>query len=626
MENLNALKQIIQYWLRFFVAMMLSFAIFRLGFLLFYFNQTFKSHPGESFLAFWYALRLDASAVAHCLPVTLLFIAFTMGKKQALSVNLLRIWFIFLYILFALMSAGDILVQDEWGAKLHYTAIKHLQHPTEAARTGTGLQFLIFFGAFAFYLLFLIPFNKWVHTPFKHIQITDKKPYASVALTSVLLCGICFVLARGGFQPIAINVSQSYFTNHQIINNAAVNTPWSVVQSVVEGVNTMNGNPYVFHKSEDLEKLAEPLFAGNEPQKGNFINKEKPNIVLVILESWSDNAVYYEEDGVNPTPNFRNMIDEGWYWSNAYTVGWKSDFGVPGILSAWPCHDLGSICSHPSKCRALPGIAKSLKTKGYSTEFIYGGQLVYGNIKSYVYQTGYDNVIESENFPSSIHNGRLGVQDDEIFQYAIQEMNEEKSAPFFKVVYTLSSHPPFDHPNNTEQFKGKEAAYLNSLVYSDMSIKHFIEEAKKQPWFNNTLFIFSADHGRAVPGFDVGYEPEFFRIPILFWGPALDSNYVGKKYEAISSQTDITPTLLQELNIVTDDYPFGRNIFHPKKENKAFITFCGGFFVVSDKGTYGYDLRAKVAKDYPMIPEEKQQLRTEGEAYLQFIMEEFLRR
>lgn len=626
METENPIKNIVLYWLRFFLAMMVSFALFRLVFMLFYFKQTFQSHPGESFWAFWYALRLDASAAAHCLPITLLIIPFAWGKKKNVAISILRIWFVFLYILFAMMAAGDILVQGEWGSKLHYTAIEHLQHPSEAARTGTGEHFIIFFGTLIFLSIFIVPLTNWIHNPFKKISEPTHKPYYLLSITSLVVAGICFVVARGGFQAIAINVSQSYYSPHQILNNAAVNTPWSVLQSVVEGVNTMNGNPYVFHKSEDLQTLAKPLFDGNAPYQGNFLRTNKPNIVLVVLESWSANAMHYEENGKSPTPYFKQMMDEGWYWSNAYTVGWKSDFGVPGILSAWPCHDLGSICSHPSKCRALPGIAKSLKEKGYSTEFIYGGQLVYGNIKSYVYQTGYDHVIESENLPLSLPTGRLGVHDDELFQYAISKMNAEKSAPFFKVVYTLSSHPPFDHPNNKHTFNGAEEFYLNSLEYSDMSVKHFIDEAKKQPWFANTLFIFSADHGRAVPGFDIGYEPDFFRIPILFWGPALDTSFAGKKYTHISSQTDIVPTLLQELDVKTEEYPFGRNVFHPEKQHKAFVMFCGGFFVVSDVGTYGYDLRAKMAKDYPMDPIEKQKLATEGEAYLQFIMEEYLRR
>jgi phosphoglycerol transferase MdoB-like AlkP superfamily enzyme len=605
---------------------MLAFALFRLTFLLLYLNQTFLQYPGESFASFIYALRLDASAVAYCIPVTLLVVPFTLGKYKSVAIHILQSWFIFLYIVFALMAAGDILVQDEWGSKLHYTAIKHLEHPTEAARTGTGWHFLVFFGSSIFFLLFVIPFNKWIHKPFSAKKAVDKKAGISLAISSVLMLGTCFVVGRGGFQAIAINVSQSYFSQHQILNNAAVNTPWSVVQSIVEGINTSGGNPYSFHKNEDLKKIAQPLLAGNQPQKGGFLNTDKPNIVLFILESWSDNAIFYEENGRNPTPYFKQLISEGWYWSNTYTVGWKSDFGVPGILSAWPCHELGSICSHPSKCAGLPGIAQSLKSKNYSTEFIYGGQLIYGNLKSYVYQTGYDQVVESDNLPNHLNTGRLGVQDDELLQYTISEINAEKTFPFFKAVYTLSSHPPFDHPNNKNIFKGNESEYLNSLVYSDDAIKHFIEKAKAQPWFNNTIFIFTADHGRAVPGHDIGWEPDFFRIPVLFWGPALDSNFIGKKYEPIASQTDITPTLLQELNINTDDYPFGRNIFHPDKQDKAFITFCGGFIVVGDKGNYGYDIHAALSKDYLLPEKEKDTLKNSGEAYLQYLMEEFLKR
>lgn|GEM_PF-5906066 len=620
------MKSILTYWLRLFIVLMLAFALFRLTFLLLYFNETFQQHPSESFASFIYALRLDASAVAYCIPLTALVIPFTLGRYKPIAVYTLRSWFIFLYVVFALMAAGDILVQDEWGSKLHYAAIKHLEHPTEAARTGTGWHFLVFFGSFLLFLLFVIPFNKWVHKPFRDKIDAGKTTNIYVVIASVLMLGICFVVGRGGFQAIAINVSQSYFSRHQILNNAAVNTPWSVMESIVAGISTSGGNPYTFHQKEDLKELAQPLLAGNGPQKGNFLRIDKPNIVLIILESWSDNAIFYDENGHSPTPYFKQLISEGWYWSNAYTVGWKSDLGVPGILSSWPCHELGSICSHPSKCADLPGIAKSLKSKKYSTEFIYGGQLIYGNLKSYVYQTGYDHVVESDNLPASLKKGRLGVQDDELFQYAISKMNGEKIFPFFKAVYTLSSHPPFDHPNNKNIFKGNESEYLNSLVYSDEAIKHFIEKVKLEPWFNNTLFVFTADHGRAVPGYDIGWEPDFFRIPVLFWGPALDSNFIGKKYGHITSQTDITPTLLQELNINTDDYPFGRNIFHPKKQHKAFVTFCGGFIVVSDKGNYGYDLRAALSKDYPLPEKEKDTLKNSGEAYLQYLMDEFLRR
>lgn len=604
---------------------MLLLALHRLTFLLFHFPDTFARDAGESGLSFWYALRLDAASTAYTLGIPILFGAWAAVAGRGFAVGVLRVWFWGVVSVFTLACAGDVVIYREWGAKVHFNALRHLVHPSELMNTGTGAHFLAFGSVVLLFTVWAIPADRWVHAPLKKMP-PEKPGYLGLAALCLLMGGLAFVMGRGGFGPIAINSSESYFTTRQILNDAAVNTPWNVAESVVENLETWHGNPYRFHPTEELPRLARPLLAGNAPHKGGFLNMERPNVVLVVLESWSGNAIHYEKEGQKPTPYFNRLMAEGWYWDQAYTVGWKSDFGVPGILSAWPCHENSSICMQPAKCAGLPGIARSLKTVGYNTHFLFGGQLIYGNIKSYVLQTRFDDVREGENLPDGLTQGRLGVHDEDLLQYLAQDLHHNPTAPFLQVAYTLSSHPPFDHPPYQAVFEGQDAEYLNSLRYSDHALERFVERVKQEPWFNQTLFVFVADHGRSVPGHEVSYEPDFFRIPVLFWGPALHTDFRGKMYTHVSSQTDVVPTLLQEMGITTADYPFGRNIFHPEKEHKAFVTFCGGFHVMSDEGVYGYDLRSKQSKPTTLPPRQEKALRSAGEAYLQYLMDVFLAR
>lgn len=613
------------YWGRYFLLFMGLFALHRLTFMLFYFPDTFGNRVHEALLAFWYALRLDAAVVAYgsLLPIVLGVCALWAWRR--VFVGVLRVWFWLLYLLFTLACAGDVIIYREWGAKVHYNALRHLAHPSELVNTGTGTHFMLFGGIVLGFGLLAIPADRWVHAPLKRVPAGKPGFWAPAAL-ALLVGGLAFVTGRGGFGAIAINSSQSYYSRVQILNDAAVNTPWSISESILENLKTLHGNPYTFHRTEELTRLAQPLLAGNAPHKGGFLDTARPNIVLVILESWSGNAIHYQKDGQVPTPYFHRLMREGWYWDQAYTVGWKSDFGVPGILSAWPCHENSSICMHPAKCRDLPGIARSLKTVGYATGFAFGGQLIYGNIKSYVMQTGFDDVREGDDLPGRLARGRLGVHDLELLQYVRQDLHHTFSPPFLQVAYTLSSHPPFDHEPYQAVFEGEDADYLNSLRYSDHALEVFMEEAKREPWYPNTLFVFVADHGRGVPGHQVTYDPDFFRIPVLFWGPALHADFCGKTYGHVCSQTDVVPTLLQEMGIGTQDYPFGRNIFHPQKQHAAFVTFCGGFHVPADEGIYGFDLRSKQAKANTLTPEQQERLKNAGEAYLQYLMDVFLAR
>lgn len=623
-DTYRPLRFIAAYWARYAMALLLLFALHRLTFLLFYFSQTFGADWQSSLASFWFALKLDIATLAYLFSVPLLVAVLLPGKARRFAVAVLRIWFGLLFVAFTLACAGDVVVYKEWGTKLHYNALLHLSHPSEVLHTGTGSHFT----AFAIVLLVLLPLafpaDRWVHAPLKKIQPSGAIVYLPLSVSILFMGALAFVAGRGGFDPIPINTSQSYFSTRQILNDAAVNSPWTITESILENQKTLHGNPYTFYGTEDLPRLAAPLLDGNAPQKGGLLQTARPNIILFVLESWSANAVSYTQNGQSPLPYFNTLISEGWYWDKAYSVGWKSDFGVPGVLSAWPCYEHSSVSMHPAKCGKLPGLARSLDRVGYTSDFLFGGQLIYGNLKSYVYQTGFGRVREQEHLPGGMAEGRLGVHDDDLLQYAAKELHGEKDRPFFSAVYTLSTHPPFDYPGNSHIFSGAEADYLNSLRYADDAIRHFIQTVSHEPWFNNTLFVFTADHGRSVPGCEGMHEPCFYRIPVLFWGPALQPGFRGKTYAHTCSQTDVVPTLLQEMNLPTDDYPFGRNVFHPQKQHLAYSTFCGGFHVNSDEGSCSYDLHRNRPKENGLDSLTEERLGTAGKAYLQYLMDCFL--
>lgn len=173
----------------------------------------------------------------------------------------------------------------------------------------------------------------------------------------------------------------------------------------------------------------------------------------------------------------------------------------------------------------------------------------------------------------------------------LAKINEQKE-PFIECAFTGSTRSPYDYPGHKNgTWEGEEKKFMNSVIYADQSLHEFMESTKKQDWYDNTLFVIVADHGHASPYVSNPSDSEFYRIPLLLYGPALKPEAKGMVVEKVGSQADIARTLLYQMKVdPKDDYPWSKDLLNPNVPEFALHTTTRGFGWVTPKGRFTFHL------------------------------------
>jgi phosphoglycerol transferase MdoB-like AlkP superfamily enzyme len=316
--------------------------------------------------------------------------------------------------------------------------------------------------------------------------------------------------------------------------------------------------------------------------------------VFVILESWSASVVGCMSDTKGITPNFDKLAVDGYLFQNIYATNTTSEIGNTSIFSGYPAIPEVAISLEPEKNRKLPAINQTLKKSGYTSHYLFSGDLKYGNIQGYLTQHQFDELADENNFPSDLTKGKLNYFDEDLYDLFLQKISKTKE-PFMHCAFTGSIHSPFDYPKRTgwQKWKGKEEAYMNSVFYADWAIGQFMEKAKKEKWYKNTIFIFVADHGHHSHTITSPNQSAFFRIPLLLVGEPLKKEFRGKSCNTIGSQSDIAATLLHQLRHPNSNFKFSKDLLSPNVKSFAFHATIRGYGFVSEKGSCLYNLDSK---------------------------------
>ena len=431
------------------------------------------------------------------------------------------------------------------------------------------------------------------------------------------------LLVRGGFQPIPINLSDAYFSKTIIVNDVTVNPNWNLVQSILKNKTNFDGNPYKKHSQEKVDEFIKIINQENDSST-YVLNSKNPNIVFILLESWSADNIE-SLGGLNGiTPYFKALEKEGLLFTNFYSNGWTSDQAMSSIFSSFPVFPYVSIINQTDKARKLPCLTKSLIKNGYHSSFFFGGQLTYGNIKGYLLSQGFD-IVKDENQYKHLPSGRLGVHDEYMFKQFKKELNSLPQ-PFMSTLFTISSHSPFDFPAvHKLSFNSKEDKYVNSVAYTDKCLGDFIASVKNEDWYANTLFVILADHSHNSPRNWRVAQKERFKIPMLWFGEVLKPNYKGSKCDKLSSHIDITPTILDQLDQDNTANKFGRDIFNKQQQVFVPYAFHRGYGLISNQGYYAF------SEDYNKVFEieasdstQMKLIKEQTEIYFQAAFEDYL--
>lgn len=608
-KRLIAIALYALYWLIFFFAA-------RLFFILVQYHSSFHYSAGDLFLTFFHGIKLDISSIGYYLIIPVLMAA----PGVYFSGNWYRIfirWYTFLMVVFSsFIVIADANLYTYWGFRMDSTPLLYLKTPKEAlASVNTFKIILILFSVVTLSALFIFIYKKFIDRVFKGFE-KIKYRFPGI-LFFLILCGALLIPIRGGFGVAPINSGSVYFSNKMFLNHTAINAVWNVGSSAF--AQRPVKNPYIFYDRSIAERVVDSLNVKTVNTE-KVLNTERPDILIIVLESFSGYLIAPLGGDSLVTPNINRYSREGILFTEFYASGTRTDKAIPAILDGYPAQPALSIIKEPKKSQSLPSLVKLLNENGYNSSFWYGGEINFANFNSFVIGSGFHDIITQNDFNPANYNSKWGVHDHVLFE-ALKDSMARVNEPFLKVVLTLSSHEPFDVPMEPV-FIGSDdkTKYKNSVYYADRALGSFLDWAKETSWWKNTLIVMVADHCARFPEMP-NYEPKVFRIPMLWVGGALEKK--GIRIEKLGSQVDIPTTILNQLGI-SGNFPFAKDILSAGSKSFAFYTYNEGFGFITDSSAVGFDLKSRK----PMLLEGKypQSAERKGKACLQVLFDDYLKR
>jgi len=616
------MKKILKSLLSQLIFWLLFFNITRLIFILYYLKIILVEKISfiDTLGVFWHSLKLDLATTCYILvvPFILLVIQSVWSPKWMNLIN--KVYTGFVIGVYSLSAAGEMGIYAEWKTKLTYKVIKYLSHPSEifnSAETGT-FYFLVFL------FLFMFAGGVYAYNRFFHVHLEHERRNLWFTLVFFLLTpGLLVIGLRGGLQQIPINQSESYYSDHNILNIAAVNNAFNLYISIFENLQNFDHDPYVFMDQATADQIMKKIYQTQGDSTQRILKTSRPNIVLLILESWSADLIADLGGEPGITPEFDKLEKNGILFDQVYAAGSRSEQGMASVFGGFPGHPVSSITVQPDKFVKLPSLVKDLKKEGYSSAFYFGGQLIYGNIKGYIIFNGFDKIMEGYDFPESLPRGKLGIHDEFTLDYMVNDAGKLKQ-PFFSALFTVSTHSPWDQPfEKPLKWGDNEREYINAALYTDHCLGEFFAKAKTKSWYANTLFIIVADHSHNSYRNWHPQSKEYHKIPLLFYGEPIRDEFKGTVWHKLGNQHDLPATLLCQLGLSAKEFRFSKDLFNPTTQDFAYYSTEDGVGWIRPNAYFTYDK----APDFyywwtdPKLPDSVKQ---EGKAYLQTVFGEYM--
>ena len=578
------MRQRALYLFKFYVATLFFFVAAKVGFMLY-------QHGGHDFTftdmlqVIGHGLSLDLSTSLYIIAVPFLLVAASLWLR--IPKWCFRIYYAFAAVLLSLAFVADTSLYEFWQFKLDASCLSYLETPTEAmASVSTGYILLRLLC-----LMILVGGIYWVYDkltpPFQ--RLASKIQKFSASLATLLLIPLIIIGIRGGLDESTTNIGQVYYSQNQFLNHSAVNPVFSFFASFEK--TATNNVTYHFMEDKACELIVSELYNTKSVGIDTLLTTQQPNIIVILLESCG--GQFTEISGrTDITPNLNRLAHEGIYFTNCYANSWRTDRGTLCTWSGYPSFPTMSVMKMPSKSRSLPNIARTLQQeRGYSTHYLYGGDINFTNMRSYLVAGGFSDLTWKDDYTKEEQtSAKWGVRDDITFQ-TLTELTQTMRQPFLIGYSTLSSHVPWDVP--IHHFDDE---VLNAFYYLDQCIGDFIQQLRQSDLWDNTLVIMLPDHGIVYAGLDES-NPLLNHIPMLWVGGAVKQ---PRRIEQVCNQTDLPATLLGQLGIAHDEYTFSRDVLSVTYKNPfAIHTYDDGYTIIDSASFVNYDfISNRVVSNY----------------------------
>lgn len=565
-----------------YVITLLLMALQKPLFLMWYAERATEGTMSDLLGVVWHGLLLDSTTAGYIsvVPWLMMLVAVWVKIPERVMQRMMKYYFAIMAFVVALIVSVDMGLFRHWDFRLDSTIIPYLRTPKEAAASVTWGDLWPTIILFCCYGALLY----WAWRPISKIYRVVKQGTAQRIISSIamlLLGGFLFLAIRGGVDTAPANVSKVYFSDNMFLNQAATNPIFSFLSSATRS--ELKDSDYRYYSDEECAEIFSELTERGETTE-KILNTERPNVILIMLESLGRTVVDEVVDGKAVAPNLQQIKSEGIWFENMYANSYRTDRGTVAVMSGYPAHPVVSVMKYPQKAHTLPAIARSLQAEGYATSFMYGGDANFTNTISYLYGTGVERITDKAQMHFDAPTNKWGYADDVVCPYFADEVLRlsQDGKPFFATLLTLSSHEPFDVPHAA--FENK---ILNSVNYTDQHVGAMIEKWRQSSAWENMLVILIADHGMPYPESLTTGSLERQRIPMIWTGGALREG--GVQIDTFCSQADLAATLLAQLGVTHDDFTFSHDIFNEDTPHFAFWSYNNAFGMIDSEGHTIFD-------------------------------------
>ena len=570
------MKQRLRYLLNFYLLTVLLFIVAKVAFMLFN-REGHEFGISDICQVVWHGLSLDLSTALYFLALPFLLTIINVWVKVPQWI--FKIYYVLIALAFALAFVSDTSLYPFWGFKLDASCLQYMETPTEAmASVSAGYLALRLLITVAIATIIFIAYNTY------KTYNNNKTHKLPETVFYFLLIPLIVIGIRGGLDESTTNIGQVYYSQNQFLNHSAVNPVFSFLSSLEKTASYVPD--YHFMDNEECERLITELYPTESTNIDTLLNTQRPNVVVILLESCG--AIFTELEGCTDVmPYLNRLMQEGICFDSCYANSWRTDRGTVCTYSGYPSFPVSSVMKMPSKTRLLPGLARTLAANGYQTSYIYGGDINFTNMRSYLVGTGFERLTWKADFTSDEQKtAEWGVRDDIMFAELARQIADydAQAQRFFIGFSTLSSHEPWDVPQ-----KKMDDEILNAFCYLDQCIGTFVDGLRQTPAWKDLLVVLLPDHG--INYKDIGNEDiRRNHIPMVWTGGAVKSSL---HIRHVCNQTDLPATLLGQLGISHADFCYSRDVVSSNFTRPLAVhTYNNGITVIDSTGYAIFDLTA----------------------------------
>jgi len=480
------------------------------------------------------------------------------------------VWVILAITLIVFMEAATPGFITEYDTRPNRLFVEYLKYPSEVIpMLWGGFRIHVFVGLGALAL------TLWVMVKFMRPWLDQVNQLPSLwfwlAWPFVVLAVVFAVRSTTGHRPA--NPALFALTNDSMVNTLVLSSTYSVFYAIYDLKHESNSSEIygkmtpeaIMLQLQATRKILQdkrPLLGSSEiptlvEQTATHQRARSLNLVIILEESLG--ATFVESlGGVPVTPELEKLKSQGWWFEQLYATGTRSVRGIEAVVSGYAPTPAQAVVKLSLAQKNFFTLASLLDQRGYSTEFIYGGESHFDNMRGFFMGNGFKSVIDENDFASPLFKASWGVSDEDLLNRTHEQLSAHHASgkPFFTLVFSSSNHSPFEFPDGRITLYDKEKATENNAVkYADYAVGQFFEKARASKYWKDTIFLIVADHDIRVRGGSL-VPIKNFHIPGLILGADIGQRSI----KTVASQIDLPTTLLSLMGINAKHPMIGRDL------------------------------------------------------------------